>query len=410
MSNELYSSDLNFDTIEAAVDRAWAAYHREDWELSFEIWNKIRNTWEDYPPPYVHAATSLVGMGMSVQAVSLLHEGHLRFPENSEILLNLAKRILDSGDYANASNILENNLSKFSDQHQVLLDFLKMAIDRDDYSEAHRRSRLVTDIIQNCKVSHDELKKLLSYIDFKLRINDIDSGSDPLSSSLNNNMIKFDDTSISPDSLMLAFEGLGENCEFGLVQRYFGAEPLGLLRWTATSADNLIRALRDRFENVGQPQQTRVVEIENEYMTVDTVYGMGSHTFIKIDRTDKTKIERNLTKRLQYLRSKIISDLEDGEKICVYHSESVLSLQKIRDLHSALLQYGTRYLMCVTKADSDHAAGSLIEIYNGLMVGYIDKLGPDRTPTGDRWSISNDIWLTLCQQAYEIRRASEPKI
>ncbi len=36
---------------------------------------------------------------------------------------------------------------------------------------------------------------------------------------------------ITLQDLMLQFESLGQNCEFGLVQRRAGADPLGLLRF-----------------------------------------------------------------------------------------------------------------------------------------------------------------------------------
>ena len=33
------------------------------------------------------------------------------------------------------------------------------------------------------------------------------------------------------NEMLLEFESLGDNCEFGLVQRHFGAEPISLLRF-----------------------------------------------------------------------------------------------------------------------------------------------------------------------------------
>ena len=33
------------------------------------------------------------------------------------------------------------------------------------------------------------------------------------------------------NELLLQFEPIGDNCEFGLMQQYFGAEPLSLLRF-----------------------------------------------------------------------------------------------------------------------------------------------------------------------------------
>ena len=57
--------------------------------------------------------------------------------------------------------------------------------------------------------------------------------------------------------LILNFESLGGTklgCEFGLFQREYGAEPLGLLRWTDITPEALARALSDKFEGVGDPE------------------------------------------------------------------------------------------------------------------------------------------------------------
>ncbi|MBE7247769.1 MAG: hypothetical protein INR63_22720, partial [Actinomycetospora chiangmaiensis] len=37
-----------------------------------------------------------------------------------------------------------------------------------------------------------------------------------------------------------AFRSLGDNCEFGFVQRYGGVEPSGLLRFSYTPMEDLI--------------------------------------------------------------------------------------------------------------------------------------------------------------------------
>jgi capsular polysaccharide biosynthesis protein len=46
------------------------------------------------------------------------------------------------------------------------------------------------------------------------------------------------------DELMLRFESLGGNCEFGLVQRYVGIEPLGLLRYADANSPKIYNPVK----------------------------------------------------------------------------------------------------------------------------------------------------------------------
>jgi hypothetical protein len=48
------------------------------------------------------------------------------------------------------------------------------------------------------------------------------------------------------------FESLGHDCEFGLLQRRVGAEPLDLLRFATMTLDRLVDGLRQGFEGVGE--------------------------------------------------------------------------------------------------------------------------------------------------------------
>ena len=48
-------------------------------------------------------------------------------------------------------------------------------------------------------------------------------------------------------------ESLGSDCLIGLVQRKFGAEPLGLLRFSTARMSALLPALETRFAGLGAP-------------------------------------------------------------------------------------------------------------------------------------------------------------
>ena len=47
--------------------------------------------------------------------------------------------------------------------------------------------------------------------------------------------------------MLLRFESIGSDCEFGAVQRRYGAEPLGLLRWNDVDILSLEQALAACF-------------------------------------------------------------------------------------------------------------------------------------------------------------------
>src|SRR5471030_3273670 len=53
--------------------------------------------------------------------------------------------------------------------------------------------------------------------------------------------------------LLQLFEGLGHNCDFGMVQRAVGIEPFGLFRFAACSAADLGLLLQTKFQQFGEP-------------------------------------------------------------------------------------------------------------------------------------------------------------
>src|ERR1041384_3955367 len=71
--------------------------------------------------------------------------------------------------------------------------------------------------------------------------------------------------------LMLRFESIGENCEFGLVQRRCGAEPLGLFRFASAPLPKLLAGLGARFEGLSHPDNLDVQLSQNgrEYLVTD---------------------------------------------------------------------------------------------------------------------------------------------
>ncbi|MEJ0047811.1 MAG: hypothetical protein WDN04_18105 [Rhodospirillales bacterium] len=200
-------------------------------------------------------------------------------------------------------------------------------------------------------------------------------------------------------ALMARFEGLGGTCEFGLVQRHFGFEALGLLRWVSLSAANLCLALEDRFAGVGEAKFTRMrVSDAHEFNTTDTRYGMGMHTFIKDTGQDREKLFVQLQRRLRFLRDKLLEDLAAGEKIFLYRCRRDTKPDDIMPVAEALHAYNpANVLLAVKMASEEEPAHAVRPLARGVFCASIRDGRKQPYRTG--WDVDFDSWLETCQQA-----------
>ena len=208
--------------------------------------------------------------------------------------------------------------------------------------------------------------------------------------------------------VMMSFESLGGTlggCEFGGAQRAFGAEPLGLLRWTEMTDRDLLAALNARFEGVGEPQYTELtvsnVGGRNEYRTHDKRFGMAMHTFIHEDEIPHDKMYVQACRRLQYLRRKLLEDLDTASKVFVYKTTPrILTDEELLLLHTAIRRYGDTTLLYVRTQDATHRLGDVEIVRPGLMVGYIDQFSAQAQ--GGRLTDSSASWAPICRNAYKL--------
>jgi hypothetical protein len=198
---------------------------------------------------------------------------------------------------------------------------------------------------------------------------------------------------------LIGFESLGRNCEFGLLQRKFGAEPLGLLRFSTTRPRTLLHLLRTRFAGIGEPAQNEVVVVANEYRLRHLPSMWRMHTGIPAS-ADPAKVLSDQCRHTGFLRTKLIRDLETASKIFVYQMAAIDDAE-IAAIHAALQDYGPNLLLCVRLPTDTHETGSVIWPNPSLMVAHIDRQGQEFKGAG--WDISVDYWLHFCTLA-EARR------
>jgi tetratricopeptide (TPR) repeat protein len=208
--------------------------------------------------------------------------------------------------------------------------------------------------------------------------------------------------------LMLCFESLGDNCEFGSVQRRAGAEPLGLLRFAAIGPENLAKALDSKFFGFGDPRNTAVdVHHNGEYFLRDTRGLFAMHTFVQADTVDRDRFLAKQQSKMSFLRTKLIDDLQEGRKIFVYKD----SARRLRGddmifLHRHLNDYGPGWILFVVESQGDAAPATVDLIGDRVMVGYIDRFASSASLT----DISYNIWFDICRRAAEIKEMAQPTI
>jgi hypothetical protein len=205
---------------------------------------------------------------------------------------------------------------------------------------------------------------------------------------------------LPPNELVTRFESLGDNCEFGLVQRKLGAEPLGLLRFTFIELRDLIRGLRSGFAGLGDAGTIEVTVSgkDEEYVIRDSSYAMTFHTWQSQTETDIETIRRQYDTRVGFLKRKLIEDVTNAEKIFVIRRSPALRPEEVLPLYAALNETGQNRLLWVVLADEKHPPGTVELLLPGLMRGYVDRFAPyDNAP-----DLSFSAWLAVCEAAWRM--------
>ena len=170
--------------------------------------------------------------------------------------------------------------------------------------------------------------------------------------------------------LLTDFESIGAGCEFGMVQRCCGAEPLGLFRFTGSRVDNLVLLLESGFQDFLLIEDMAIDIRESEYMIYSRRYNdFRSHTNSFVQCQDGGVVLAREAKKMAYLKGRFLSDWNDAARIYVHCGcEDEIAIGK---LHRALRRRSDCALLWVVKAVSIGDRGRVDVQAPGLLKGYV---------------------------------------
>jgi hypothetical protein len=211
-------------------------------------------------------------------------------------------------------------------------------------------------------------------------------------------------TGMSLAELASQFESIGDNCEFGLVQRRCDAEPLGLLRFSGGFSNDIVRGIEQDFEGIGEPDEVepRLEEAgeRREYMVHERRYGLTYHTFVYEDERTPELMRQQEATRLRFLRRKFLDDLDEGAKIFVFKRHGAVPDAEILPLFMALNRKQTNTLLWVVPEQPGRPCGTVEILMDGLLKAYIDRFAPG----GNAHDFSFNGWMRVCVNAWLMHR------
>jgi hypothetical protein len=195
--------------------------------------------------------------------------------------------------------------------------------------------------------------------------------------------------------LMLGFCALGNNCEFGMAQRTWGAEPIDLLRWANTPPLVLIRLLRAGFEGIGDPNEIEAYPTQSgEFHIRHKGYRFAWHAFANVRDTTAERVRDREVKRLPFLARKLLEDMADGTRIFVVMKSDMTS-DIAREILAAMHLHGRPTLMYATPGGSLGVAREAEYLLHASIPEFAD-------PANVTTTVRADDWMAVCKQARAI--------
>jgi hypothetical protein len=311
-------------------------------------------------------------------------------PDNVPLRIVLAAMLNRRGRHAEADAAIDSALAHNPFDPELLIAYATNSMLREAWSEAYCRWQIAA-------YRFPRLQRIRAGIaTAQLFLNEAGMGAAPLPLGARE--------TAAIGTLMARFVSLGSppsyfGCEFGMLQRQFGAEPIDLFRWANIPVDKLAEALEREFEGIGNPEQTELF-LPNpaaDYRTKDTHYEIDTHTFVKSREMPKDAVLAQACRRLSFLKRKLIADLEGAERVFVYTDDNgKLPMSDIVRVHDAMRRYGDAKFLLVRRCVEGGANSPVRLFRRGLAVA---ALPPAHRATGQILAEEASSWVRVCWDA-----------
>jgi tetratricopeptide (TPR) repeat protein len=358
---------------------ALSAMYQERHDAAVDRWDRLRALVPDDPDGYRFGALALRLAGDVARAEAVVQAGIALFPDHGAMRIEQAHIASQCGDWALARDLWDALVAGHPGNAEVTENAALAAFQ-------FRLSRLEQLNAQQLDVMDGPVLVGMSEADVAQAVA----------------LMGLADTKALQERFM-QFESLGHSCEFGLVQRRFGAEPISLLRWNSIHLPQLVHALERKFVHIERPDNLVLAEAGGEYILRDLTYLTTMHSFVRVGQAEPERLLVQQGKRLAFLRRKLMDDLAAGEKIFVHVDNEMRPETEWAALHRAFRACSPGVLLYVRLAERPAQIGTVEDAGNGLLLGHIDRLG--RGDDGS-WNISFDVWMALCRTAWELSAGS----
>ncbi|MGH1574177.1 hypothetical protein ACRAWG_30480 [Methylobacterium sp. P31] len=198
-------------------------------------------------------------------------------------------------------------------------------------------------------------------------------------------------------SRLSAFRSLGNNCEFGFVQRYGGIEPSGLLRFSYTPISDLIHGLDTDFAEFGAPGDLRLEVAESKtYYCASRRYNIWSNTARTVGSIDPDALLAREYGRIDYLKRRMLDELASGTKIWVRKLAPGETEADFARLSAAIARHGPSILLRVDAVGSAWQPEPVRPIGERVFSGRVRQFAPQETA----WDVDLEPWIRMCDTAY----------